>query len=180
MTSRVISFVILILLCVGIRAQEHHGEDHEDAHAEFHRHHVAVGIGYAFIPGAGELNGSDARGLFIPSVGADYFFQFNERWALGLALDYELDHYLIIDRQLEREHALILALLASYRITGGLRILAGGGMEFEAHEHLGVIRAGLEYEIHLGGSWGLVPRLFADLKQHYSSFTFGVGIVKMF
>ena len=145
-----------------------------------YRHRAGAGFGFTFIPLAGELGDTDARGLFVPSLRLDYFFHLYPRWAIGFMANYELDHYMIIQEQIERDHALGLTLVGMFDITRHLGLFTGAGVEIEPHRHLGVFRLGTEYSIELGRSWTLVPRVYFDLKKNYNTWSFALTLSKEF
>lgn len=144
------------------------------------RHRVEAGFGFSFIPLAGELEDTDARGLFIPSVRLDYYFRMLPRWEIGLMGNYELDRYMIVDEEIEVDHALILALVGMYKITDHLGVFAGGGMEFMQKKNQGIFRLGTEYSIDLGKSWAIVPKLFLDFRGNYLTWSAAFTIAKKF
>ncbi|MCK5067380.1 MAG: hypothetical protein KAR16_08080 [Bacteroidales bacterium] len=144
------------------------------------RYRAGVGFGFTFIPLAGNLGDTDARGLFVPSVRLDYFIHLLPRWEIGFMGNYELDHYMIVDQQIERDHALGLTLVGMFNITDHLGVFAGGGIEIETHQHLGVFRLGTEYSINMRRNWVLVPKLYFDFKQNYDTWSFAVTIAKKF
>lgn len=145
-----------------------------------YRHRAEAGFGFSFIPLAGELEDTDARGLFIPSVRLDYYFRMLPRWEIGLMGNYELDRYMIVDEEIEVDHALILALVGMYKITDHLGVFAGGGMEFMQKKNQGVFRLGTEYTIDLGKSWAIVPKLFLDFRGNYLTWSAAFTIAKKF
>lgn len=44
-----------------------------------HKHLLGAGAGFTFIPLGDQLEDTDARGLFAPNVGLDYFYRINRR-----------------------------------------------------------------------------------------------------
>ena len=144
------------------------------------RHRAGAGFGFTFIPLAGQLGETDARGLFVPSLRLDYLFHLHPRWALGFMANYELDHYMIVDEQIERENALGLSLVGLFQITNHLAVYTGGGVEMEIHQNLGVFRLGMEYTIDLKKNWALVPKLYWDWKSNYNTWSFALNFARKF
>jgi hypothetical protein len=169
---RLILTAMLLLVMTNVMSQ--------DKQTQQFRHRVGAGFGFSFIPVAGDLGDTDARGLFVPSLRLDYFFHMLPRWEIGFMGNYELDHYMIVDQQIERDHALGLTLVGMFNITDHLGVFAGGGIEIESHQNLGVFRLGTEYSLDLGKSWALVPKLYFDFKNNYDTWSFGVTIEKKF
>jgi len=112
----------------------------------------------------------------VPSLGLDYVRRVGHSWEIGLMLDYELDHYLIVDKELERENAFIAVAGAAYNPIEHLAIFAGGGVELEANEHLFLFRIGTEYGIHLNDNWLIVPAFFFDWKKDYDTYSISLGV----
>ena len=178
--------ILLLGAILSVKGQDEQpveeGQHQETQNQETHhtRHQVAAGFGFTFIPVAGGLADTEARGLFVPFVVLDYFFQISPRWEIGFMADYELDHYMIVDKQIEREKALLLTLVGMFKITGHWGIFAGGGIEIEPHEHLSILRLGAEYSIDLRKNWVIIPRLYFDFKESYDTWSFAVSFGKRF
>lgn len=180
MNRSLLSLLFLLGFGTALWAQEGH-PDQDTVHHEKHaRHLVAAGFGFTFIPVAGNLHDTEARGLFVPSVGLDYMFHLAKRWEIGLMLDYELDHYMIADSQIEREHAFLATLIGMFKISEHWGVFAGGGIEIEPHEHLPVFRMGTEYTIDLRKNWLLIPKFYFDLKKNYDTWSLQLSIGKRF
>ena len=114
-----------MLFAVHVMAQE---SDKEAAKP----HKIALVLGVTHIPDAFE-EGQFEKAVYVPTIGMDYFYQLDEKWKLGLAIDLELGNYLVdFNREpLARENVLVTAALAGFEIVHGWGIIAGPGMEFE-------------------------------------------------
>ena len=99
---------------------------------------------------------------------------------LNLVTDLELEDYLIIDREFNRERAFIAVIGPSYELAPRLGIFSGAGIEIEKNNNLFVVRGGLEYGFDLGKRWVLVPSVFVDWKEYYETYTLSIGISKRF
>lgn len=152
----------------------------QDQQRPQHRHRAEAGFGFSFVPLAGELEDTDARGLFIPSVRLDYYYRVFSKWEIGFMGNYELDRYMIVDEEIEVDHALILALVGMYKITDHLGVFTGAGMEFMPQRKQGVFRLGTEYTIDIKKSWALVPKLFLDFRGNYLTWSAALTIAKKF
>ena len=139
----------------------------------------ALAFGYTYIPKGAALDASEAEGFFVPSFGLDYFHLLDRRWELGIMLDWELDHYLIFEKELERERAFIATLTATHKLINW-HLQGGLGVELEKNEHLVVLRLGLERPIHLGNRWVLGPAVYFDIKEGYDTWSLSVSIGKGF
>jgi hypothetical protein len=94
--------------------------------------------------------------------------------------NYELDHYMIVDQQIERENALGLSLVGQFHITDHLAVYAGGGVEMEIHRNIGLFRLGMEYSIDLKKNWVLVPKVYWDWKSNYNTWSFALCFARKF
>jgi len=144
------------------------------------RHRAEIGFGFTFISLAGELEDTDARGLFIPSVRLDYFFHISPRWEIGFMGNYEIDHYMIVDEQIEVDHAIVLTLVGMFKITDHWGVFTGGGAEISPQLTRGVFRLGTEYTIDLKKNFALVPKLFLDFRGSYLTWSAALTIAKKF
>jgi len=145
-----------------------------------HKHLLGVGFGFSFVPTGDALGENDARGLFAPMVGLDYFYRINRRWGAGFLGAVELDHYVVTDDQVERENALNLTLVGSFSATKHLDFFLGGGVEVEQHDNLGVFRLGTQYSLDVGNHWALLPKLYFDIKGNYNTWNLAMSFVRKF
>ena len=167
----------LIVMAILLIAMTHvSGQDQQPQS----RHRAEIGFGFTFIPLAGELQDTDARGLFIPTVRLDYFFHMLPRWEIGFMGNYEIDHYMIVDEQIEVDHAVILTLVGMFKITDHLGVFTGGGAEISPQKTQGVFRLGTEYTIDLKKNFALVPKLFLDFRGSYLTWSAALTIAKKF
>lgn len=183
---------ILILLVVFVTsisfAQEHEHEvsSHEgnESHAFKHgRNFILFEYGYTHIKEAvAHDNILEEEGHWVSSFGLDYFRVLNEKWKVGVKVDYELGHYIIPhEDDLKRENVLLVIPSASYTVLHGWSIYAGAGMEFEEEKNLFVTRLGTEYGFELGDNgWELPIGVFGDFKEGYNTYAFTIGIGKFF
>jgi len=161
-----------MLFAVHVMAQE---SDKEAAKP----HKIALVLGVTHIPDAFE-EGQFEKAVYVPTIGLDYFYQLDEKWKFGLAVDLELGNYLVDFNRapLSRENALIIVAAAGFEILPRWGIIAGPGIEFEKSKNLFIFRIGTEYEFELGNDWGLSPSLNYDFKEEYSTWAFGIGLSK--
>ena len=171
---------VLILLSVMLPIIAIGQEGPHETQEKHKKHLVSVSVGSAFIPLATNIGNAEARGLFAPTVGLDYFYRFHSTWEIGVRTNLELDHYVIVDNQLERENALMFTLLGKYNITNYWSVFAGGGIELEQHDNLAVLRAGLQYAILLKKNWVITPRFYLDFKENFDTWSFTVSFGKSF
>lgn len=174
--------ISILYLSFSATAQEeqHHNEGESEHESEGGRHVVLVGFGWTYIPGGGDLEDNEADGFFVPTIGLDYMYKISPRWEIGLMTDLELDHYLIVDKNLERENAFIATAIGLYHLTHRLSIFAGGGIEIESHENLAIFRAGLDSPFHLKKGWLLLPSFTYDFKEDYNTWALKLYLGKEF
>ena len=121
---------------------EGHGEHHALPH-----HHLALVIGAVTESKEGH---EDEHGL---AVGIEYEFRFHERWGVGVAVE-----------RLSGDHldATVVALPVSLHPSGGLRLMAGPGIEFAEEGNESLWRLGAGYEFEIGAPWTLAPEIVVD------------------
>jgi hypothetical protein len=122
----------------------------------------------------------ESKGIVVPTIGLEYTRALSHHWEVGFSAELELDHYLILDKELERENALILVAFFAYRIVHNWFFFGGAGMEYEKHKSLGVFRFGTSYEILLGKGWDITPAFTFDHKIDLNSFALGFSVGKRF
>ena len=161
-------------------AQETSHSENEEHDEMESRHFISLSFGYTYIPQAGNLEATEEEGILVPSVGLDYFYRLAPRWEVGAMMDVELDHYLVVSQDLERENAFIAAIVGLYKVTPRFSLFAGGGIELEAHHNLAVFRVGVDSPIPLGRNWILAPTLIFDFKEGYDTWSLAFSIGKEF
>ena len=143
-----------------------------------HKHLLGAGVGVTLVPLGYQLGRTDARGLFTPNVGLEYFYRVKRRWGAGFIGVIELDHYVVTDDQLERENAVNLTFVGMYTPARYLDLFLGGGIEIEQHDNLALLRLGAQYSILLGQHWALIPRVYFDIKGNYNTWTLSTSFVR--
>ncbi len=94
--------------------------------------------------------------------------------------DIELGNYVVINKDLNRENAFIIAGVGAYTISDHWTVFGGGGIELEKHNNLAILRLGLEYNAKLGNGWIIAPGLFFDFKEGYDTWSLVLAIGKAF
>ena len=164
-------FFFIAIFSVNTFAQEHEQEK---------KNLLTVALGYTYIPKGSAPGAEEADGVFIPSLGFDYFRRLHPRWEIGIMADIELGEYVIFEKDLNRENAVLLAAMVSFNLTKHINFFAGGGMEFEKHKNLGIVRLGGEYVFHLPKNWVISPGFFFDFKEGTDTWSFSIAIGKEF
>jgi len=169
--SLISTFLLVSFFCTSLFAQN---TEHEKKHL------ITGALGYTYIPNGTTAESSSAEGVFVPSIGLDYFYSISQRWEIGIMSDFEFGEYVIFDKDLNRENAIVLAAIASYSLTGHINLFAGGGIELEKHHNLGIIRVGGEYGFNLKNNWVIAPGLFFDFKEGTDTWSLSIAFGKEF
>jgi hypothetical protein len=156
-------------------------------HSEKFKPHHSLGliISHTQISQGIQDNGN-RKWLSVPSWGINYNYVFSSKWAIGLHTDIVVEDYVVeqhlkssSNETLERSYPIGSAVMATYKPFKHFYFLLGAGGEFEKNENFFMLRAGVEYSIHLPKNWELVIPLTNDLKFNaYNSFNIGIGMVK--
>jgi len=176
--SRISYLIVTVALLFAMpiaNCQETQAGAKEQSHQqEQFKHLIGAGFGFTFIPVASIQGTTEASGLFVPNVGLDYFYGISLRWVIGFMGALEIGQYSITDDEIEIKNALNFALLGMYRATSHLGLFAGGGIEIDQNENLGVFRLGSIYTIDAGKNWAIVPKLYVDFKKSYNTWSLAV------
>lgn len=197
-------------LCGAISAQHsvetvnHSPHDHESGvehHSEHGKHKIAVFLGFTHVPAAyyEHETHEESIGKWVPTIGAEYYRTLNSKFDIGFIGDVELDSYLIpyedgasventeeeVEGGLTRANVVVLSAVLRYKPIERLGIFVGPGFETEFTEHSGpltfwVAKFGVDYEVEISKGWELTPTFSFDLKEHYSSFAYGMTLGKRF
>jgi hypothetical protein len=174
---------------------EHNSEIHEE---HFHKHAVSLIMSHTHI--ASGIKDGASKWLIVPSIGINYNYNINEKWAIGLHNDLIIEEFEVEDpnsgnhdheafykgyeepiAKIERHNPISSAIMVSYKPIEHLALMAGGGMEFSSGENFGVIRFGLEAPFHIPHNWEVLGSFAYDININaYNSFTLGIGIAKLF
>ena len=113
-------------------------------------------------------------------IGIDYFRRIFPRLEIGIMADLDLGEYVIFEKELDRENALLLEAIASFNLTKHINVFVGGGVEFEKHMNLGIFRLGAEYMFKLKKGWIIAPSFVFDFKEGTDSWSLSLGFGKGF
>jgi len=172
MKSKILCFIAISLLSFNVFSQEKEEDEGKN---------LLIGtLGYTYISSASSEDSEEADGIFITTLGIDYFRKIHSKWELGIMADLELGEYVVINKDLNRENALLITGMASYKLTDHVNLLAGAGLEIEKHENLAIIRLGTEYAINLKKEWSIPLGFFYDFKEGINTWSLSIGIGKEF
>lgn len=174
MGKTILTLLLILMFITSLGAQEI--EEEKEI-----KHNVALVFGITHIPKT-ISEGETLNSQNLPTIGADYFYHFSQKWRLGVVIDVELGKYEVEfnDENLKREIAVVTGVVAGYKILKEWSILAGPGIEFERNKNLFILRVNTEYEFELGKNWGLFPSVGYDFKKEYGTYSLGIGVSKGF
>lgn len=141
---------------------------------------LSLSFGYSYVSEGAEPEGTAVTGVYVPSIGIDYFRKVTPKLEIGTMIDLELSDYLILKKDLNRSKALVVTAIASYNLFSSINLFAGGGIELEKHKNLGVLRFGAEYAFMLPKEWVLAPGAFYDVKEGYNTWSIALAFGKEF
>lgn len=185
-------FAVALLSVNAMAQHDHHAEpyQHNSHEATSHgKHKLSLYTGFTHIPSAfyEHETHEQSTGKWVPTIGLDYYYSFNPKWALGLIGDVELDQYYITTSshdELERNNVVVVAAVGKYKPTKRIGIFVGPGLEWEFKKHdtesFFVLKTGIEYEVEIENGWELTPMFSYDFKEEYSAYSFGITIGKRF
>lgn len=153
------------------------------------KHSLSLVISHAHV-----REGIDAFGektfLVLPSWGADYFYHFSPKWAIGVQADLILENF-VVDRhldgsntseQIERSRPFAPAIMGMFRPNHHWGFKLGLGQEFAREENLPLTRLGVEYAYPLAKhQWEITGNVGYDFKwKAYDTFVLGIGVSRLF
>lgn len=173
--------IFSILLLTSIRTYCQHETDKYKEHS-FQHHKMTLFTGYGLITKAIDEEGKKQIRV-IPVLGLDYEYWFNHKIGLGLHNDLELSSYVVEkDKQehIDREYAIVSALVFLYEPIKGWALFAGPGYEFEKNHNFKLFKVGTELSKIFQNGWSAGISLAYDIKEVNSSASVGVTISKRF
>ena len=182
-TSRLGAMVFLLCLGMAAQAQEGGAEAAEEG-----RHEIGLLICHSAVSQGINADGNRSW-LVLPSWGLNYNFWLNERWAIGLHTDFISETFVVTEDLskeeekpvIERTRPIAPALMVTYRPHEHWAFTLGAGEEFAKEGDLFLMRAGVEYSIHLSGAWETSGSFAYDFRFNaYDSYTCGFGVARKF
>jgi hypothetical protein len=170
---------ILIISLKPISAQNHNENNQKAHHEGFYPNTLGVFVGYTFIPTA--ISNEEKQSVIVPTIGLDYIYKFNHKFALGLQNDLELASYQVEishNEILKREYAFVSALVFIYEPIEWWSVFIGPGYEFEHHESFYLTRIGTDFIKRFNDGWALSLVFTVDIKQVNTSPAIGITIFK--
>lgn len=152
-----------------------YGQESQKTEKADKKNTITLALGYTHIPKGASLHDTEEKGYLVPSIGLDYMRELAPRLELVIMTDLELDHYLIFDKELERENAFLILGGIGYNFFNHFNAIVGAGAEFDKHENLFVGRVGLEYSFQPGKRWLIAPAFLYDIKKGYDTYALNVA-----
>lgn len=144
------------------------------------RHHwLNLFTGYTVINKA--LTDEGKNYILIPTIGLDYEYRFNHKWAISSVNDLEMASYTVeVDEEndLKRKYAFVTAVVVAYEFLPFWGVFAGPGYEFEEHQNFFVTKIGTEFVKSFGDDWAVAATLSVDIKEVNTSTSFGIIVKK--
>lgn len=148
------------------------------------RHKLGVMIGNALIHGVHNTKTGKEQYVIAPTIGLDYEYWFNSRWAVGTYneiahVDIEVineDH----EESIKRENAMLFSAVTVFEPFHNFGIFAGTGIETDPHHTFWIRYLGCEYAIVRHNNWDVSVAAGYVNKDLYDAFTFGVVIGRRF
>jgi hypothetical protein len=172
--------LIALLIAMLISAAPLIGEEHgEGEGAEMPENRIGAIVAMTLVP-EGSSDPDSKKGILVPTIGLEFLRAVAPHWELGVTAELELADYLIRDKELTRDNALLLLASATYELIPAWFLMIGGGVEFEEHKNLGVLRLGTLYEFPLGHEFDITPFITWDYKFELNALALGVSVGKRF
>jgi len=176
------SLLIIALLLTSFYAK---AQDTSTNHSDNHlKHSLALVISHTQINEGRDKSG-DKQWLSLPSWGINYNYRLTEKWLLGLHTDIVVEDFVVKSHSrsnefIERSYPVASAIVGSYKLDS-FHLMFGTGVEFEKEENLFLVRAGIEYNLHIIKNYELLANITNDFKFNaYNSWAIGLGIARMF
>jgi len=157
---------------------------HETTAPSLKRHKAGVFLGNALIHGVHNTKTGKEQYVIAPTIGIDYEYWFNHRWALGtyneiahLDIEVETEEH---EEFIKRENAMLFSVVAVFEAFHHFGIFAGSGVETDPHHTFWIRYLGVEYAIVRHNNWDVSFSLGYVNKDLYDAFTGGVVIGRRF
>jgi hypothetical protein len=118
--------------------------------SETPHHHLALFAGYANESKTGH---DDHNGY---ALGLEYELRLHKHWGIGGVMEF-------LGQDTIRNALVVVPV--SFRPIGGLRFIAGPGMEFSDTKDKWALRLGVGYGFHVSDHWTIAPEIFLDLVE---------------
>ena len=166
-----------------VSAQHPYHHDHEDSIEPIVSNskniRLAILIGHTLI----KSEGSNAY-VFVPSWGLDIEYWINNKFAIGLHNDIEVESFIIKTEgheEVERVNPIVITLDALYKFDNNIVLGIGPGVELEKGDSYYLLRAGFEYEYEINHKYDINASFFWDHRfDGYNTWTIATGVGRRF
>jgi hypothetical protein len=178
---RVIIIIVLLSLSSFIKAQDGKLSDY----TRTNKHSILFIISHTQINEGLDENGKK-QWLSLPSWGLNYNYSLSKKWAIGMHTDIVVEDFIVDNHSkqnavIERSYPIASAIVISFKPGKDFSFLLGSGAEFSKGNNFLLIRAGLEYGLHINKNWEFIANIINDYKfSAYNSWSLGMGIVYKF
>ena len=176
-----LAFVFLFTLATTVIAQEDAHETHTNP---LKRHKIGAFLGNALIHGVHNTRTGKEQYVIAPTIGIDYEYWINHRWAIGTYNEIaHMDIEVITEEHeeyIKRENAMLFSAVAVFEPFRNFGIFAGTGIETDPHHTFWIRYLGMEYALVRHNNWDVSISVGYVNKDRYDAFTFGVVIGRRF
>lgn len=148
--KHLISYIVAIALGTAVCYSQESSEKTESG-----PHRITVGLGHTHL-----LKGKDIDGetvwLPVTSWALNYDYLLTSKFRIGIQTDFVIEKFVVEDTDneaLERDRPVAIVPVALFAFAEHFSLVAGGGVEFEAEENLGMSRLGIEYGVEIVAGW---------------------------
>jgi hypothetical protein len=179
---KVLYFIFTSLLLISNLYSQDHNETTNNSEHEL-KHSIGIMANHTTL-GMGIKN-SKKKTITVPSWAINYNYRLSEKWFIGLHTDIIFEEFIVEtheDEEIEREVPIANIIVGTYKITKGLGLVVGGGIEWEKNRNFGLARIGLDYGFHIPGM-NLESQIglnYDILFNGYNALNLGIGIAKLF
>ncbi|MEI8075038.1 MAG: hypothetical protein WCH78_09835 [Bacteroidota bacterium] len=161
-------------------AQEKDENEKEVGYKGFHQ--LSFKLSHSII-GEGVVNGTN-KSISAPSLGFDYNYWVQNKWAVGLQTDMITESFKIEDNGgalIERSTPVAVVPVISFKPINHSMFIVGLGKEYAKEGDFTLTRVGYEYSFELPKKYELSFGITYDHKwEAYEIWTFGIIVSKLF
>jgi len=157
---------------------------HESEIHPLKRHKAGVFLGNALIHGVHNTVTGKEQYVIAPTIGLDYEYWLNNRWAIGTYNEIAHIDIEVIneahEEYIKRENTMLFSAVAVFEPFHNFGVFAGTGIETDPHHTFWIRYLGIEYAIVRHNDWDVSVSVGYVNKDLYDAFTFGVVIGRRF
>lgn len=175
-------YILMVALAITLSKLNAQTVDNYEKEEKPRHHQFGVLLGHTHMR-EGEENNSGKR-LSLPSSTLFYNYHLNEKWFLGLHIDFVVENFVAQPisgegGSVERKKPIAPAIMGGFKPGKHFSFLVGGGIDTDKEETLALIRFDTEYGLDIARGWEFVATFGYDLRINaFDSFQLGVGMSK--